>query len=148
MKIKMPKNMQKKGLFSLSNIWFLNFDLGAYMSPVFHTPPPPPPPSRLLFLLGNSHKVYGPNLFMNNHISILFQSCPVPDLYGTLPTHTINTSFKFQPICNLNLATYNPVALLIFAQIVTFVIIIKRNINKSAIITITTGMNTYPIINI
>ncbi len=39
---------------------------------------------------------------MNNHVNI-FQGCPScmkHILYETLPSHTIDTSYKFQPICD------------------------------------------------
>ncbi len=73
-------------------------------SPVFHTHLWPP-----------SHFVISPKKlpqfvwpkphYMNNRINILFQGCPVA---RSCMKH-IDTSYKFQPICDLNLAPYNPV---------------------------------------
>uniref|UniRef100_A0A673FIQ1 Uncharacterized protein n=1 Tax=Sinocyclocheilus rhinocerous TaxID=307959 RepID=A0A673FIQ1_9TELE len=51
--------------------------------------------------------------YMNNHVNI-FQGCPVAR--SCMKLILLTQSYKFQPICDLNLATYNPLALLISAK--------------------------------
>ncbi len=82
---------------------------------LYFTPISRPPPV-LLFLPGNSRNLYGPNLVIWI-ITLIFYSKVVqlPDLeWNASPNashYTIDTIHKFQTICDLNLATYNPVVL-------------------------------------
>ncbi len=78
----------------------------------YFTPISRPPPV-LLFLPGNSHNLYGPNLVIWIITSIFYSKVvQLPDLvWNASPNaspHTIDTIHKFQAICDLNLATYNP----------------------------------------
>lgn len=61
-------------------------------------------PPILLFLLWNSRNLYGPNVVIWIITSIYYPKVvQLPDLlYETHPTRVINTSYKFQPICEIN----------------------------------------------